>query len=223
MKRLRHILIGFVCVALGIFALIKINYPTCTFRYKLTAEVMTPEGLKTGSSVTEVSYTHVFSLSGVPNLIRSVTGEALFIDLGSDKNFLVTLTSRESGSNSNWQPSMPDFNGALDVLNLPIKVLNLNWPSGRSGEKFAMAKQVKTLEGSGPAIVPLAFLPTLVTFRNIDDPHSVEVVQPDSFFKTFGPGYDLVKVTLQVTDELLTEQIEKFFFGFREKNPTMAG
>jgi hypothetical protein len=150
MKRLRNILIGLVCVALGVFALIKINYPTCTFRYKLTAEVLTPEGIKTGSGVIEVSYTHFLSLSGVPNLIHSVTGEAIFVDLGSNKNFFVTLTSRESGRNSNWQPSMPDFNGALDALNLPIKMLNLNWPGGRSGEEFAMAKQVKTLEGSGP-------------------------------------------------------------------------
>jgi len=34
------------------------NYPTCTFRYKLTAEVNTPDGVKTGSSVIEVSYSH---------------------------------------------------------------------------------------------------------------------------------------------------------------------
>ena len=210
MKRLRYILVAVVCVALGIFALIKINYPTFTFRYKLTAEVMSPEGPKTGSGVIEVSYAHFYSPSGVPNLIRSVTGEALFIDLGSNKNFFVTLASRESGRNSNWQPSMPSFNGALDALNLPIKVLNLNWPGGRSGEEFAMAKQVEALKGSEPAIVPFAFLPTLVTFRNISDPDSVEVVQPDSFAKTFGPEYELVKVTLQVTDELPAEQREVF-------------
>lgn len=217
MKRLRHILIGLVFVALGIFALIKINYPTCTFRYKLTAEAMTPEGPKIGSSVTEVSYTHFFSLSGVPNLIRSVTGEALFIDLGSDKNFLVTLTSWESGRNSNSEPSMPSFNGALGPLNLPIKVLNLNWPGGGSGEELAMTKQVEALNGSEPAIVPFSFLPTLVTFRNINDPDSVEVVQPDSLAKTFGPGYELVKVTLQVTKESPTEKIESILPWLKTK------
>jgi hypothetical protein len=48
----------------------------------------------------------------------------------------------------------------------------------------------------------------LVTFRNIDDPQSVEVVQPNNFSKTFGPGYELVKGTLQITDESPAEKIE---------------
>ena len=96
MGRLQKFLIGLAIVVLGGFAFIKLAYPTCTFRYKLAAEVMTPEGPKTGSGVIEVSYTHFFSLSGVPNLIQSAKGEAIFVDLGNNKNLFVTLTSWES-------------------------------------------------------------------------------------------------------------------------------
>lgn len=208
MGRLQKFLIGLAIVVLGGFAFIKLAYPTYTFRYKLTAEVMTPEGPKTGSGVIEVSYTHFFSLSGVPNLIQSAEGEAIFVDLGNNKNLFVTLTSWESGRSANFEPSMPSFNGALGPINLPIKVLKLTWPSGRNGEEAIMAKQIETLEGSEPVAIPPRLLPTLVTFRNINDPDSVEVVQPDSFAKTFGPGYELVKATLQITDESPIEKIE---------------
>ncbi|MDP1700417.1 MAG: hypothetical protein Q8L53_05565 [Aestuariivirga sp.] len=208
MSRFQKFLIGLAIVVLVGYAFIKLTYPTCTFRYKLTAEVMTPDGPKTGSGVIEVSYTHFFSLSGVPNLIHSVTGEAIFVDLGNNKNFFVTLTSWESGRNTNLEPSTPSFSGALGPLNLPIKVFKLTWPSGRGGEESTMAKQVEALEGSGPVVVPPVFLPTLVTFRNVNDPDSVEVVRPDNFAKTFGPGFELVKATLQLTDEPPTETIE---------------
>lgn len=208
MGRLQKFLIGLAIVVLGGFAFVKVAYPTTTFRYKLTAEVMTPEGLKSGSSVIEVSYSHRFSLSGVPNLIREVKGEAVFIDLGGGKNFFVTLTSSASGRRANLDPSSPTFRGALGPVNLPITIWNLNWPQGMSGEELVMAKQIEALKGNAPTVVPFVFLPTLVTFRKIDDPDSVEVVQPDGLTDAFGPGYELVKVTLQLTDEPSVEQIE---------------
>ena len=219
MKILRNIFIGLACVILGVYACAKITYPTAMFRYKLTAEVMTPQGLKTGSSVIEVSYTHFYSLSGSPNLIRSVTGEALFIDLGSGKNFIITLTSGESGRQTEKEPSAPSFNGALNPLDLPIKVLNLNWPNGRDGAESILAKQVEALRGKEPATVPLGFLPTTVMFRNINDPDSVEVVQPESLSQSFGEGYALVKATLQITDEMPAERIEGILTWLPEKKP----
>ena len=82
-----------VLSALG-WGYFQINYPTCTFRYKLTAEVMTPDGLKTGSSVLEVSYHTGPHVLPDPNpRFDTLLGEAVYVDLGQGKNLFVTLDS----------------------------------------------------------------------------------------------------------------------------------
>ena len=57
---------------------------TPTYRYRMTVEVETPEGLKTGSSVIEVS-TDVASEYTIPTpgkVTNRVRGEAAAVDLG---------------------------------------------------------------------------------------------------------------------------------------------
>jgi hypothetical protein len=129
------------------------EYPTCTFRYKLTAEVMTPEGLKTGSSVIEVSYS---STSPIPNPGRwrldRLSGEAVFVNLHQGKNLFVTLGNYESGrpfrgwtlpypgSHLDTQSQSDDMfdyskmNGALSALWLPIKFYELGRTPGKERE-----------------------------------------------------------------------------------------
>ena len=180
-----------VLSALG-WGYVQINYPTCTFRYKLTAEVMTPEGLKTGSSVVEVSYS---STNPVPNpgrwRIDRLSGEAIFIDLHNGKNLFVTLGNYESGRPSlGWTLPYPGshlnpenqsddifdyskMNGALSALWLPIKFYKLGRTPGRERE---MAERVSTMRGTSPIVIPLKNLPTVVTFDNASDPKTVRVV-----------------------------------------------
>ena len=47
--------------------------------------------------------------------------------------------------------------------------------------------------------------PLLVTFTDIADPKTVKRVDPDDLAATFGPGYRLASVTLEITDEAVTE------------------
>ena len=52
-------------------------------RYRLTAEVMTPDGPKTGSGVIQVSYASEINLNGGGRRgSNSVVGEAIPVDLG---------------------------------------------------------------------------------------------------------------------------------------------
>ncbi len=46
--------------------------------------------------------------------------------------------------------------------------------------------------------------PQMVTFADIADPLSVQLVDPDDLAATFGTGFALRKVTVQVTDEPVT-------------------
>jgi hypothetical protein len=188
--------------ALG-WGYIQINYPSCTFRYKLTAEVMTPEGLKSGSSVVEVSYSNFASLSGVENLILNVKGEANYVDLGDGKNLFLLLTNRVSGRNLSESFQQPV--GAMDALKLPLKTLNLHW---NFGDQQALNAQLPAARAKGRVDVPFENLPTLVVFRNLAQPDSVEVIQPYGLSKIYGSGFQLKNVTIEITDQNNQDQIE---------------
>ncbi|MEX2490602.1 MAG: hypothetical protein WD425_02455, partial [Nitrospirales bacterium] len=47
--------------------------------------------------------------------------------------------------------------------------------------------------------------PLLVTFTDITDPTTVKTVDPDNLAATFGPGVSLKRITLEITDEPVTE------------------
>jgi len=51
--------------------------------------------------------------------------------------------------------------------------------------------------------------PTLVRFRNINDPTTIEVVDPDNLAASFGKDVRLKSVTVQITSDPVTTGIEK--------------
>jgi hypothetical protein len=72
---------------------IALKYPTYTHRYRLTVEVDTPDGVRSGSSVIEVLRSDMgwFPFSQGLYDFR-VHGEAAFVDLGANRN--VSSSSR---------------------------------------------------------------------------------------------------------------------------------
>lgn len=81
--------------------------------------------------------------------------------------------------------------------------------SAFSREKAAL---LKLLQQSGPRSVPFTILPRLVRFRNINDPtlpilsstYDLVAVSPYDLAASFGPGVQLKRVTLQLTDDPIT-------------------
>jgi hypothetical protein len=197
--------------ALG-WGYIQINYPTCTFRYKLTAEVMTPDELKSGSSVVEVSYSHNADWGGGPKTYDTLLGEAVFIDLGKGKNLFVTLGTLDSGRPSpNWYHINPlkepaDYYkmvGALNPIWLPIKMFEL----GRTREKEReMCQRVSKFYGTPAKSVPLNNLPTLVTFGDLRQPDTAATVNPNDLVATFGAGYTMA-AKIEISNASVTNRI----------------
>ena len=56
--------------------------------------------------------------------------------------------------------------------------------------------------------------PTLVRFRDISDPKTIEVVDPADLAASFGPNIRLKSVTVQITDDPVTTGIEKLLPSF---------
>jgi len=72
----------------------KIVYPTYTHRFRLVIEFETNQGLKSGSSVIEVSQTDIpkaFYVTGYASTAPRARGEAVFVDLGQGRNVVGLL------------------------------------------------------------------------------------------------------------------------------------
>lgn len=180
---------------------------TYTWRYKTTIIVETPEGLKTGSAVRETTVDYAVCMGCTPKV--STKGEAAFVDLGKrGKVFEVMGTD----------PHMVVFSAFPGPPGLT-----------REGQKYySTLKNAKVSLNTGNLQYDMfTQYPTMVTFKDIKDPKSVELVHQsesvrvpaqahfdfkitDNFEKLFGKGVKLKDVIVEMTDEPVTFEIENF-------------
>lgn len=161
--------------------------PVSTYRFRLHVEVETPEGTKAGSSVIEVAWWTEIIVGHGELGKDSVTGDAVFVDLGDAKNVMALLGMGRTGSNRS-------------ISEMPMKAFG--YRGGDAAER-AMETQV------GSADLTLDNMPTLVTFRDLKDPGSVEVVNPRDLAEAFGPGYSLGRVWIETTTDPVVQTIEQ--------------
>jgi hypothetical protein len=78
---------------------------------------------------------------------------------------------------------------------------------------------------SGVRDVPLAVLPKLVRFGDINDPHTLVQVSPYDLAASFGPGVTLKRVILQLTDDPITPPSETWptWLKVRRQNVEFRG
>jgi hypothetical protein len=176
---------------------------TPDYRYRLTVEVETPQGLRTGSSVIAVEQTLVSPGSNPAGqgVERRVRGEAVAVDLPGGRTLFALL---RSDNNIDWA-------GYVMPLRAPKQ----------PGESFAEElDNMLALKGRGPIALPrnsppVGHLPErsayamVVTFRDTGDPTSVELVDPDDLAATFRPGTKLKRITVEMTEDAVTSGIEE--------------
>jgi hypothetical protein len=155
-------IVGAISVAIAL------EYPTYTLRYRLTVEVDTPEGVRSGSSVIEVARSDVSWFPLQNQYALRLRGEAVFVDLGANRNVIALLSHGARADNVDQMVSL-----AVDAYGY------------RNRRDEAWAGKVK-MEGSVELKPPL--IPTLVTFSDLSDPKTARGLQPDEFPMAFGPG-----------------------------------
>jgi len=163
-----------------------------TWRYKVTVEIKTPEGIKTGSAVRQLTKGRpgiTYQESGNP---AKITGEAVVVDLGTRGVIFVLL------SNQSWANAMYSAFSPRDQTTTPIKKAVGN--SAELKENF----------------------PKIVTFSDLNKPSSVKLVyentqyadrtekKVNNFNRLFGSNVSLHKIIVQITEEPVTWGIEKW-------------
>ncbi|MEZ5815415.1 MAG: hypothetical protein R3E13_11960 [Alphaproteobacteria bacterium] len=200
MKKLTLVVIG-VCALVG-FAYaaseLSSDNKTYSWRYKMTVEVETPEGIVTGSAVRQMgNEAKGVDLPDVGNP-ADVSGEAVVVDLGK-RGVLFVLISHKSDLEFyyTFRKYFPHGGSTLE------------------GSKFYASMPTGTKEVFDPEKPP--GYPKLVTFTDMNDPKSVTLVQvwerqrsglfslkEDRFEELFGEGVKLKGITLEITDEPVT-------------------
>jgi len=165
-------------------------YPSYIWHQKLTVEVTTPEGVRSDSSVIEarVTYQPTLGLPEAKGISNHWRGEAAVIDLGEGRMLFALLGHPIYEAQDTFKKS---------ILRDP----EARYPS-ISYSKLSRLRQ--------KAKVPDYRFPLLVTFTDINDPASVVRVDPDDLESHFGAGVRLKAVTLEITDEPVTQgEVEK--------------
>lgn len=185
------------------------GYPSVTLRYKMTIEVETPEGIKTGSAVREIK------LQGQPELMsgrsvvaKLVKGEAVVVDLGERGEVFAIL---DAGGDSLWSffQAFPSGCQGGDVSHCGIDYYS-NLSAGRS------------------AILARELYPNFVSFDDVNDPSSaryaLELVscselgknghgrclKKDNFREIWGNGVLLKSVQMTITQEAVSSVVIKY-------------
>lgn len=183
-------------VLVGLAMLVLLFHVGCSeeskerYHFRMTVEVETPQGLRTGSSVYEVSAWRPVIRDAIDRA-WSVRGEAVAVDLPGGKTLFALLKTNAMHN---------------DMAGLSMTALDpaFNNDIIESATRIAARRGIRS-----PAEVPRSDYPMLVTFRDPKDPKSVERVTSDDLSATFGVGVKLKRITVRVANDAVTTGIEK--------------
>ena len=166
------------------------------YGYRLTIEVQTPEGVRSGSSVLEVDIKKAaisfLDLSNGAVRYRP-KGEATVVDLGvHGVLFAVLQGGADRTGNRHYAVGAPEeVFGRLGVL-----------PKNNAEERWA---QLEVLEGK--AELMSEEFPYLVRFVDLNDPQSLTLVDPNNLTASFGPNVYIKRATIEMTHDRPTDDV----------------
>lgn len=187
-----------------------------TKNFKVTVEVETPEGLKIGSAVRQISNSKSKNSLGWPDAGNpaDVIGEAVVIDLG-ERGVLFALINK-NGEAARFYEAFPA-------------------PEGAGNTTVAAIQHYGSLQAGESAILDEKLWPMFVTFTDPDDPKSVTLVwgsrfNPDTqdyepvnrIEEIFGQGVALNNIRLKITDEPVTWGVVDKFLPTEAKKLNMT-
>ena len=151
---------------------IRINRPG--HKYRLTVEVETPDGVKSGSGIVAITPDRGYSRKGH----TSASGDAIFVDLGNGRNLVALLAHVDKSVD-------------LDAINY-VALRAYTAASGKRANFNDMSRMTGIVPVKGELV------PVLVTFADPTNPGTARSVPPDDVESALGRGYRLRSVTAEV-------------------------
>ena len=188
---------GIVALLAGLaFVLYLCTQPAYTHRFRLTIEVETPDGIKTGSSVIETSAWESGNWGPIEarGIRRDFKGRAVFVDLGQGRNLVALLGFGPIGADQH-------------------KLFSITRAALASGEKTDDWNEEFRLKGR--CVLSNDYVPALATFKNLNDPASAVRVESSDIANIFGPGFAFRQAFLETTNESVSGNIEKILPWWR--------
>jgi len=162
-----------------------------TLRFRLTVEVDTPDGMKSGFSVMEVSAWGYSAAMNGQSRGMAWRGEAVAVDLPGGHTLFALLRAKDTS---------PHIDLAETAMAALDPAYRNDWVE--SAARIASGTRIRSFADLRPESYPM-----LVTFGDIADSTSVEEVEPDALEDVFGPGVRLRRITVQLTDDNVTSGI----------------
>ena len=184
-------------------------YPSATIRYRITVNVETPEGIKSGSAVRELRVSRFPSPSpDARGFSAKLTGEAVVVDLGSKGKIF----------------SLLDYPSAYITI-----AESFSRNLGRDDILF-----FRNLKPGTKVAVPLSGQHEIVYFSDLSDPKTVQAVYKtkridtksihkkgyeadDRLSEIFGPGYRVKDITIEITRDPITRGVAEIIPPFGRK------
>lgn len=183
--------------------------PHETWHQKLTLILATPQGEVSGSSVVRVAFSgkNRLILRDLDSVSLSLRGEAAMVEVLPGRWLFALLKDQDELIYSNVMDQQADGHIGLEEA-IPV-ILDQT-------ERLTLDPKAKTSTDYAPRF------PILVTFDDITKPETVRQVDPLNLEASFGPGVSLKAVTVQVTNEPVTEGRVKALLGWLGPYPEPA-
>jgi hypothetical protein len=159
-------------------------YPNYTIRYCLTVSTEMEGHARSGSSVVEVVVKKQPRLLDSPGWAFRVNGEAVFVDIGDGRNLVALLA--------------PGPSKGTDAIGILFKAFRIPFIADHALELRDKAKGERSIDP--------ADWPAFVTFRDIRDPLSVEMVNPSAGKEPLD-GVRVVSVMLTITGDPVSHSL----------------
>lgn len=180
-------------------------FPSTSYRQKITVEVETPLGTRTGSAVVETTMSDGKRWGDASGTSWKLRGEAVAVDLPGGRTLFALLRGSRG-----------------DVSDPAMYQAGLIWEAVRDGGTASAALPDVGTPGTSLMTVrkivkrervkvelPVVDYPMLVTFANIADPRSVAAVDPANLGASFGAGVRLKRISVEVTNDAVTKVLDR--------------
>jgi hypothetical protein len=179
------VLAALIGVAFGWY---KTNFPSYTYRYRMTVNILDNDTVRSGSSVIEIKVQRQPKFGSAPPQVSRVDGEAPVVQLGNERKIIATLSG-------------PTLNGS----DYPTYIVQAAF----GGPSFDERDFTSNGRIQGRKELSRDFLPVFATFVDPKDPSTFQMLSPDKFDEALGPGIKLRDVTVELTADPVTRSIEK--------------